>query len=543
MNIQELFEGIKKIFEPFLQERAITEVDSWDGSASNYSSTDEYCAACLLDLNEAAGRDTKAQSHCMLPVKPPGSNKMADKAIMAAAGGRGITQVKKPDDVPQEAWDKAVKKAAKTIVSAYEEMDREAPESVMEKARALSMDDIYGKVWEASQRKYPAAYMHNVYAESDGSLFALLTQNGRLYRSPLTITDNEIVLEDWVEVVQEFVEVRRTKTQIIRQADNKARWFSISATSVLNRVGEIDSQALFDSFVAYATSTGQYPYRTFYHKGEQFRTGQADFLARDGNCYITSGLYDNSDIARLEQAAIERDSTYWGESIGYIPTSSPQLIEVGGIKIPVYRSGINIEISTLPEKEAANLFTVIRQEVNRMMTANERQAFLKLFNGNEDEMNKWLSENVDATNRAISEGGLITRSQQEQEVEIEVKEIKQVEVDDAVLSEVVRQVTESESFTGFGTQLNDIAEAIEALNGATDKLRTQLEGLQQDVTQRLTVLERSKTVERQEWANDLPAKNIVRVGLKQPRFAPDDPTLALTSTDKANSTLSKLPKI
>lgn len=541
MNIQELFEGIRKIFEPFLQERAITEVDSWDGSASNYSSTEEYCSACLIDVNEVAGRDTKAQSHCMLPVKPPGSNSMADKAIQAAAGGRGISAVKKPDDVPQEAWDSAIKKAAKTILNAYKDMDKEAPESIQEKARALSMGDVYGKTWEAAERKYPMAYLHDIYTDSDGSLFAILSQDGRLYRSPLSIQDNELTLGDWVEVVQEFMPVGRTRTQIIRQANGQARWFSISATSVLNRVGEIDSQALFDSFVAYATSTGNYPYRTFYHKGEQFRTGQADFLARDGNCYITSGLYDNSDIARLEQQAIERDSAYWGESIGYIPTSQPQLLEVGGIKIPVYRSGINIEISTLPEKEAANLFTVIRQEVSRMMTANERQAFLKLFNGDEDEMNKWLEQNVDATNRAINEGGMITRAQSDGDEP--TGEPQQIEIGDEVVSEVVRQVTESESFTGFGTQLNDIAQAIEALNGATDKLRTQLESLQQNVNGRLSTLERSKTVERQEWANDLPSKNIVRVGLKQPRFAPDDPVLALTSTDKANETLNKLPKI
>ena len=542
MTIQELYEKIRGLFEPLI-ERKVQETDSWDGSESRWNGdAAAYCDDCLISVWKEAGKDEPVFSHCMLPIRGPEASQstMESAAIQAAAGGRGLSAVKKPDDVPQDAWDSAIKKAAKTIASAYEEMNKEAPESVMEKARALSMDDIYGKVWEASQRKYPAAYMHNVYAESDGSLFALLTQNDRLYRSPLTITDNEIVLEDWVEVVQEFVEVRRTKTQIIRQANGQARWFSISATSVLNRVGEIDSQALFDSFVAYATSTGNYPYRTFYHKGEQFKTGQADFLARDGNCYITSGLYDNSEIARMEQQAIERDPAYWGESIGYIPTSSPQLIEVGGIKIPVYRSGINVEISTLPEKEAANLFTVIRQEVNRMMTANERQVFLKLFNGNEDEMNKWLSENVDATNRAIQEGGLITRSQQG---EVAQEGERQIEIGEEVVSEVVRQVTESESFTGFGTQLNDIAEAIEVLNGATDKLRTRLEGLQQDVTQRLTVLERSKTVERQEWANDLPAKNIVRVGLKQPRFAPDDPTLALTSTDKANSTLSKLPKI
>jgi len=412
------------------------------------------------------------------------------------------------------------------------------------KDRALSIDQVFDRVWSKSEERYPMAYLHNLYADDDGSLFALLSQEGRLYRTPVTVIDNGVDMGEWVEVKMEFPQVQQTRTQIVRQLDGQVRWFSISATSVLNRVGEIDSQALFDSFIAHSTATGLYPYRTFYHKGDQFKTGQTDFLARDGNCYITSGLYDDSDIARAEQLAIELDPTYWGESIGYLPTSAPQLLDIGGIKIPIYRSGINVEISTLREKEAANLFTVIRQEVSRMMTPNERKAFLKLFNGDESKMDEWLSENVDATNRAIEEGGLITRSQPPQEeaqpVEEEVQGGQQVEIDESVLTEVVRQVIESESFAGFGQQLNDIVGAIETLNGATDKLRTQLEGLQQEVTQRLNTLERSKTVERQEWANDLPAKGTIKVALKQPRFVPDVPQ-HITSTDKANQALANLP--
>lgn len=414
------------------------------------------------------------------------------------------------------------------------------------KDRALSMSDIFGKVYSRAEESYPMAYLHDLFADGDGSMFAILSQEGRMYQTPVTIRENMIDLGEWVEVVQEFRPVEmRTKTNIIRQSDGRARWFSISATSVLNRVGEIDSQALFDSFIAYATQTGEYPYRTFYHKGEAFRTGQADFLARDENCYITSGLYDDSEIARAEQAAIEREPDYWGESIGYLPTSEPQLLDVSGVKIPVYRTGIHKEISTLPEREAANLFTVIRHtEVNRMMSPNEKAALLQLFGGDEEKMQRWLEQNVDETNRAIAEAGMITRSQEEPAEtpeQLPLAETPPVEVDETLLAEIVRQTTESESFTGFGQQLNEIVEAIEALNQATETLSKALETHQKDVTERLAKLERGKVAERTEWVNDLPAKpNVTRVTMKS-RFEQEPEAKLETSSDKANQTLAKLP--
>jgi hypothetical protein len=384
--------------------------------------------------------------------------------------------------------------------------------------RALSMDDIFGKVYRLAESRYPMAYLHNLYADSDGSMFAILTSDGKLYRSSVAIQGNEVELDEWVEVVQEFPPVT-TRTQIIRQADGRARWFSISATSVLNRVGEIDSQALFDSFITHATQSGEYPYRTFYHKGEAFRTGQSDFLARDENCYITSGLYDDSEIARAEQAAIEREPDYWGESIGYLPTSEPQLMDVSGVKIPVYRTGIHKEISTLPEREAANLFTVIRHtEVNRMMSPNEKAALLKLFGGDEEKMRQWLEQNVDETNRAIAQAGLITRSQDEPAEtpeQLPLTESPTLEVDEAVIAEIVKRVNGGEVFVSLGEALNAINKTTETLGEALANLLEQVEQHQQDVTTRLAKLERGKVQERQEWAADLPAKpTVTRVALK-----------------------------
>lgn len=94
---------------------------SWDGSASNYSDTDAYCSACLIDLNPS-GQD-KTQSNCKLPVKDTNGNinKNAVHAAAAAlAGGRGGVQAP-PDEK---------KKAAKKLLSYYSQMKEDAPDSI-----------------------------------------------------------------------------------------------------------------------------------------------------------------------------------------------------------------------------------------------------------------------------------------------------------------------------------------------------------------------------------------------------------------------------
>lgn len=55
-------------------------------SASDYASTEAYCAACMVDMNEGT---PKVQAKCKLPYKEPGGavNKGALRAIAAVLGG------------------------------------------------------------------------------------------------------------------------------------------------------------------------------------------------------------------------------------------------------------------------------------------------------------------------------------------------------------------------------------------------------------------------------------------------------------------------
>lgn len=135
----------------------------------------------------------------------------------------------------------------------------------------------------------------DIYA-GDGELFAVVANLGKLYRVDLTVTGTDVTA--WARWWKSKPHSRRCSRGAPSRCDGRYgayRWTMIAATSVLNRVGEIDSGELFDSFIRHAEETGEYPTLDFYHLGSagaQWEFGEADYLARDGVCYIASGLFD-----------------------------------------------------------------------------------------------------------------------------------------------------------------------------------------------------------------------------------------------------------
>lgn len=63
----------------------------WNGAASNYSSTEAYCSACLIDQNDAG--EKKVQSKCKLPYRTPsgavskGSLRTISGVLQGSMGG------------------------------------------------------------------------------------------------------------------------------------------------------------------------------------------------------------------------------------------------------------------------------------------------------------------------------------------------------------------------------------------------------------------------------------------------------------------------
>lgn len=94
----------------------------WDGSASRWPSTEDFCKSCLIDTNEA-GKD-KTQANCKLPIKEPNGdiNKNALGAAAAAlAGARGGLKDVSPADK---------KAAARKLLRAYGEAKMDPPPSL-----------------------------------------------------------------------------------------------------------------------------------------------------------------------------------------------------------------------------------------------------------------------------------------------------------------------------------------------------------------------------------------------------------------------------
>lgn len=380
--------------------------------------------------------------------------------------------------------------------------------------RAISSQMVFDSLWSKmfeldTEIEGSDHWLVDIFFDDD-SFYALYVDRGKLFRYDIIIDNNDVALGERVEVMEVHQPVE-SRTVIRQQEDGQFRWFSISGTAVLNRSGEIDSRELFDSFIQHAESTGEYPIRQFYHSGESYRTGQVDFLARDEYCYITSGLYDDTQIAEVEIQARQNNPKFWGDSIGFIPTEERELAEIAnGIKIPVYKQGINREISTLPETEAAHLFTN-RTEVQMSLDTRARDAWLKMWQDagyNEEDALKWLADNPQARNRAIEQDGLIARNQEEEteeEVVVETEEIEETgefEIDDSVIEAVGQTVLESEAITELSTRLETIETRFEERAKADKDLVTAIENL----TERLNTLEKREAAVQQQVEDDRPAK-------------------------------------
>lgn len=405
--------------------RAIETVDSWDGKASNYADTSAYCKACLIDVNTGS---EKKQTHCMLPVKRPGSSKMADKAIFAVAGGRGLSAVKKPSDVDQAKWDAAVSKAAKTVVNAYKDMEKTPPSSMMEMAgmaRAISVDLVFQQLqmalydqvemWGYGTVESPG-YLVTVYIDN-GELYALFNKEGLLRRSLLTLGDNDVVtMGELEDVTQQFTPTQRSQISIKRQADGNYRVFMLAATALINKAGQIDSTALFDDMIQRAEDYGFYPSIDFFHLGEEDEScdfGKIDFLGREGICYLASGvLYQDHELTQRMVPKLEKNPEEWGVSIEYYPLlDSIDFVQLDTIEIPVFLRGLNTRISILPATEACSWFTSVELEENTMTDA--QKAALKKLLG-DDEFERRMKK-VDGVNGEVNERKLIFRAKAEGE--------------------------------------------------------------------------------------------------------------------------------
>lgn len=586
--IQRLWDRIKAAFDEFSaelaappasEERAVEEVDSWSGDASGYADTAAYCAACLVDVNAAAGRTEKAQSHCMLPVRRPGSSKDADKAVMAAAGGHGIGAAKKPADVSDDDWKTALTKAANRIIADYGAMDKVAPNAIYEIAgktapeRAISIQDVASQIMAQlygtgdGPVSGETPWLSDIYLDN-GQPVAVLAKGGKLYRAPIAIDGNQATLGAMAEIEVQFSPVRSVNVSVVRMADGRYRWFAIAETAVLNRMAEIDSRALFTDFLR-QFHPGDVRL-DFYHDS-RIAFGSADWLAVEDAVLLASGPLDaEHPVGRAYIDAKEQGRGEWGCSVAFTPSTPPEMAEVAaGVTIPVYTAGVLRAITILPESRAASWYTTTA-EVSRMR--KEVQDALKELFGDEAAAQRFI-ETVDQTNREIAEQNLVTREGEPptaeaapvaaapvaaaltetpaaQEPPAEAREAAPavtepaapppLVLDDSAVAAIVAQLKAAlPDQAPMAAALEDLGKRIGVIEAAHREATAQADS-------RLKALEQADDAKRREWQADRPARQAQVVTYRPREAAAQSPAASTppqeepSSTAQANAVIAKV---
>jgi len=194
---------------------------------------------------------------------------------------------------------------------------------------------------------------------------------------------------------------------VLRDAEGRYRWLAVAASAVRNRVGEIDSTALYQDFVRRAQQHGAYPFLDFAHWGKLLVLGRADWLAVDDMLYLASGTFADTPMARAAAETLVRDGDNWGTSIAYVPVHHYLDEEIG---TRVYDRGVNVYISIVPRDSAANYFTALFAQCQKGgdLEMDERMLEqLRQLVG--DELAQQFSAFVGGIKRAVTDAGLITR--------------------------------------------------------------------------------------------------------------------------------------
>lgn len=425
---------------------------------------------------------------------------------------------------------------------------------------------------------------------SDGALSLVTTKEGRLLRYPLSIKGDLIMLGK-----QEFVSTEFTtqKRSVFRSTGE--RWFIITGTAVINRDAQIDSRLLYDNFIRRADESGRYPYFTIFHLGEQFKVGQADWLARDEYVYMASGTWEDNDLARAAKKALEEDTQgYWGASNRFLPIGEPEVIRAEDTDIPVFQDGIHIEISMLPEFTASSLFTrsTTITEVNRMNKVVQ-DALKKIFAGDEAKAAEWI-EKIDDVNRSIQEAEMIARHEGEHPAPVgEVLKVEQrqdppadapagdapppegeggggatvpatIEIDDTLLQKIAEAVvkimeekkmaapTESQSSEEVAKQvdakMSTTNETLRTVQSEMNDFAGKLTAVMQDllkISQEIETMQQGDEDKKRSWLDEMtnqvvPLHITYRPRDKERNADPEQPAQLPSMADIANETLAAL---
>jgi hypothetical protein len=376
--------------------------------------------------------------------------------------------------------------------------------------QALTIGSVWDKAYKALYQiegiDYP--YIMEI-MQSETENYIVYTDNGNLFKTPYSVTqDDEVELGEPVKVKMDFVEIPQT-IQVFRTETGDYQFIAISACSVINRVGEIDSNELFDNFVERFDKDNK-PYVTFYHLGEEFKFGHVDQIFHYENFLVSMGVLYQDNI--FTKAAIEKFPTgEWGVSPAFWVYKS-DVEQIGDIKVPVYTDGEMFELSVCQENHAANYFTQIKgyQSRTMQMSANEREKYeqyIKDFVGdkNADEALKILDD-VEERQQVIDKEQMIFRTQEDTELETELEQ--EIEIDDEVISQIAEIVNQSAE-----EKFKKVFELLETMQQTLAGFKEEQEKLQELVTVEVEQIKQEDDIKIQEKLDDLP-KAKLKVGYR-----------------------------
>lgn len=415
----------------------------------------------------------------------------------------------------------------------------ETPEEERAIASADIRDALYAKIAEMDEY----VFVHDLYFE-EGEWFAVYSTGGKLYQMPIVIAGTDVSFGTPSEVEAKFAPVEsRSSFSISRAADGKLRWFAVACSAVLNRVGEIDSTALFDSFVAHIVETGEYPELRFYHLPVRF--GVADWIARDGWLLLASGLLDEEQpYVRAFADAVTNGRGKWGISVGYQATSEPKRMQVAdGVSVPVFEAGILREMSILLESDAAALLTSISETEVYRMNKSAKEAVLTMFGEGRAEEAEAFIQDVDGRNRSIEDVGMVRRDGEaatetptQEPAETPEPEQREIVLDDAAVAAIAERVRE-----GLVEERSVLTASIQADFSDLSKAVTAL-------SERIAGLEKGDEERKREFQADMPARGEIhatykpREDKKQTAATPDGKPTPEELNALAEKTLADIEK-
>lgn len=434
----------------------------------------------------------------------------------------------------KEAFEK-IKELGKLILSNSSETEKDS----------IAMSNLYYAVSEALMNMDDWVWLVDLYAEeSTGEIFAILAKDGLLYRSSVKLNEDQSVEVGEMIQVKEIFEPISNNILIKQQDDGTVRWFLIASSNVLSRNATLNSGELFDNLINRCVESGKYPYITYYHLGEAMKMGITDWVARQDHLLLASGTFDDSDVAKCMQRAYSDNPSYWGASISFWPLEGKQEEISENVTVPVYTDGELEEISFLAEKDAKCLFTALKVEgkVNNMR--KELEDAIKLLAGNDDLAQEFISR-VDQTNQKIDNEGLISRgltdnptdenpdnpenpsekeedsSEKKDKIEDDTADVSApeddstvVEIDAALVSEIVTQVTKSSEFLEAITSVSSSKNLIEELQRTQTEMMASFKKISDSLSARISKMEKSEEEKKTEWLDDLPKQRKVQVNYR-----------------------------